>query len=69
MSEQGNEGADPWDRYGWVMAGIWLIFLIYPISEVWTQSDSWFGRAVGLVAIVGFAAAYLRAFILIGRVD
>lgn len=61
--------ADPWDRYGWVMAGIWLIFLIYPISEVWAQGESWLSRGVGLVAIVTFAGAYLRAFILIGRVD
>jgi two-component system, NarL family, sensor histidine kinase DesK len=61
--------ADPWERYGWVMAGIWVIFLIYPISEVWSQGESWLSRGVGLLAIVGFAGAYLRAFILMGRVD
>ncbi len=64
-----DRDVDPWERYGWVMAGVWLIFLIYPISEVWAQGDSLATRATGLLAITVFAGVYLRAFILIGRVD
>ncbi|MGB6003717.1 MAG: histidine kinase [Ornithinimicrobium sp.] len=54
---------DPWDRYGWVMAGIWLIFLVYPIVAAATLDAGWVWRGLGISIIVAYAAVYLHGFI------
>jgi two-component system sensor histidine kinase DesK len=52
-------------RFGILLAGIWLVFLLEPISEHWPPSgaDEW----LALVAVVGFASTYLLAFALLKR--
>lgn len=60
MSEQPQ---DPWDRYGWVMAAIWLIFLAYPLVAAATLDTGWVWRVVGVLLIVAYAAVYLHGFI------
>ncbi len=54
---------DPWDRYGWVMAAIWLIFLAYPVVAAATSDTGWVWRVVGVALIVMYAVVYLHGFI------
>lgn len=54
---------DPWDRYGWVMAAIWLIFLAYPVVAAATSDTGWVWRVVGVALIVTYAVVYLHGFI------
>ena len=47
------------ERWGWVMAAIWLVFLVYPVVETLeTDSPAW-AKALGLALISAYAAIYL----------
>lgn len=59
----GEVPKSPWDRYGWLMAVIWLFFLIYPAIAL-IESDAapiWVG--VGWGALVLFVVLYVGGFI------
>ncbi|PUA79868.1 sensor histidine kinase [Nocardioides currus] len=49
----------PWDRWGWVVAAIWLVFLTYPVLEALQTDSSPAIKAVALVLIATFAVVYL----------
>lgn len=53
----------PWERWTWVFAGIWLVFLVYPIIEmIQATDDSIFLRVVGLGLIAAFGLVYMVGF-------
>lgn len=49
----------PWERWGWVVAALWLVFLTYPVTEtLQTDVSPWLqGLTLGL--ITAFAVIYL----------
>lgn len=57
-------GVDPWAKHGWVLAAIWLVFLVFPaiavIGETRAQPVL---RVLGLGALVVFAALYVWGFL------
>ncbi|UNK69982.1 histidine kinase [Microbacterium sp. H1-D42] len=58
-----RQPSNPWDRYGWLMAVIWLFFLIYPAIAL-VESDAapiWIG--VGWTAMAAFVVLYVGGFI------
>lgn len=69
----GEAPADPWERWGWVFAGIWLVFLAYPVMEV-SQTDhdaavkalTWgFIAAFGIVYMLGFSVLEARPWLVL----
>ncbi|WP_288799538.1 sensor histidine kinase [Arsenicicoccus cauae] len=52
---------DPWSRYGWVMAAVWLAFLGFPVIEVLRESAPTWLKVVALAAIASFAFVYVWA--------
>ena len=50
-------------RWGIVFAGIWLFYLLSPLSTAWQQRDHVRGW-IGIVATLLFAALYLTVFVL-----
>lgn len=54
---------DPWERYGWLMAAIWLVFLGFPIHAALTADRPVALRVVALLALIAFVAVYLHALI------
>jgi two-component system, NarL family, sensor histidine kinase DesK len=50
-------------RWGLVFAGIWLFYLLSPLSEAWQQRGHVRGW-IGIVATLLFAALYLTVFVL-----
>src|SRR4051794_31858043 len=48
-------------RIGVLVAGVWLVFLVYGVRDAWTLLPALRGFA-GLAALLGFAAVYLGAF-------
>lgn len=53
----------PWQRYGWVMGAVWLVFLAFPVIGVLT-SDEPRAQVVGaLVAFVLFAGVYVHGLV------
>mgnify|MGYP005794786331 CR=1 FL=1 len=53
--------SDPWERFGWMMSVIWLVFLAFPISSALAEPPV--PRAVGLAATLVFAVIYVYGFV------
>ena len=49
----------PWDRWGWVVAAIWLAFLAYPVIGTLQADAPIAARGLTLVLIAAYAAIYL----------
>lgn len=54
-----SDGTDPWERWGWVMGAIWLVFLAFPLREVDQVEAPAPAKVAAAAAIVLFAAVYL----------
>ncbi|ANH37443.1 Sensor histidine kinase DesK [Nocardioides dokdonensis FR1436] len=52
----------PWERWTWVVAGVWLVFLAYPVVETFQADLSWVARGLTLGVLAAFAAVYLLGF-------
>ena len=71
MSQAGcevDEGTAFWDKWGWLVAGVWIIFLIFPILDLLLEDYSLPTRIIGLILVVVFAVVYLRAYAEFSRV-
>lgn len=59
----------PWQRWGWVMGGVWLVFLAFPVAGVVDSGESR-PRVAGAVAMFAvFAAVYIHGFRALGRAE
>ncbi|HLS03451.1 MAG TPA: histidine kinase [Actinomycetales bacterium] len=56
----------PWDRYGWVMAVIWLFFLVFPV--VYLLERPLGPRVWGLFCVGVFAFVYTFGFVRFPRI-
>ncbi|MEN8706476.1 MAG: sensor histidine kinase [Nocardioides marinisabuli] len=52
----------PWERWTWVVAGVWLVFLTYPVVETFQADLSTVARAATLATLAAFAVVYLLGF-------
>ena len=49
----------PWERWGWVVAAIWLVFLAYPVIETFETDASTPVKTLVLALIAAYAVIYL----------
>jgi two-component system sensor histidine kinase DesK len=49
----------PWERWGWAVAGVWLVFLTYPVIETFEADVSAPVKGLVLALLAAFAAIYL----------
>lgn len=63
-----NEVHGPWQRYGWLMSVIWLVFLYFPIRSLVAVSAHGALLVAGWLGIVLFTLAYFVGFVLGMRV-
>ncbi len=49
----------PWERWGWVVAAIWLVFLAYPVVETFQTDSSAPVTGLVLTLIAAYALIYL----------
>jgi two-component system sensor histidine kinase DesK len=54
--------SNPWEKWGWAFAAIWLVFLVYPITAVLEADVSVPMKAFSLLCILGFAVANVLAY-------
>ena len=52
----------PWERWSWVFAGIWLVFLAYPVIETLQATETVAGAAFGLALLAAFGIVYMLGF-------
>ncbi|MEP7333782.1 MAG: sensor histidine kinase, partial [Terracoccus sp.] len=50
---------NPWERFGWVMRGVWLVFLIYPLISVFQSGRRPVVEVLGVSLVAAFIAVYL----------
>ncbi|QIV86730.1 sensor histidine kinase [Glutamicibacter mishrai] len=51
-----------WDRRGWLVAGVWVIFLVFPVLDLLVEDYSLPTRIIGLALIALFATVYLQSY-------
>ncbi len=54
--------ANPWEKWGWAFASIWLVFLIYPVIAVADADVPTAVKIAGFACIVGFAVANVLGY-------
>lgn len=69
LTQPERDTQNPWERFGWVMGSIWLVFLLFPLTSAFTAETTWVGRSLGVAAILAFAAVYVYGLIRIGCTD
>ena len=67
LTQSERDTEHPWERFGWVMGSIWLVFLLFPLTSAFTAETWWVWRSFGVAAILAFAAVYVYGFIRIGQ--
>jgi len=67
--EPPSDARDPWERYGWIMAAVWLLFLAFPLVATFTGERSVEARVAATVAILAFAGVYVWTFLRLGAAD
>lgn len=60
---RGKGSGSVWERYGWVMAVVWLVFLIYPVVGLLRSAVGAGWIVTGWVALVSFVVVYIAAFL------
>ncbi len=60
---------DPWEKFGWVMGAIWLVFLGFPIAASVTAPHDLVWRVLGVCLILAFAGVYIHGFIRISNAE
>lgn len=51
-----------WKRRGWLISGVWVVFLIFPILDLVNTPYPMPVRVIGLALVGVFAAVYLHAY-------
>jgi two-component system, NarL family, sensor histidine kinase DesK len=57
--DSSDPGRSPWEQWGWAIAAIWLVFLVYPVIETLQADVSTPVTVLGLVLIAAYAVIYL----------
>ncbi len=64
MADHARRGADsPWEKYGWLMAVFWLLFLAYPLMALLRSAADPAWIVGGWAALVGFVVVYVFGFV------
>jgi two-component system sensor histidine kinase DesK len=54
--------ANPWERWSWLLAAVWLVFLVYPILEVLQTDLSTPVQVLGVALCLVFGLVYVLGF-------
>ncbi|MFD5215521.1 sensor histidine kinase [Microbacterium sp. NPDC058345] len=52
-----------WERYGWLMAVVWLVFLVYPVMALLRSTAAQAWVVTGWVALGAFVVIYVAGFV------
>src|SRR5699024_3696564 len=57
----------PWDRFGWLMGGIWLMFLAFPLAATLSSSIAPGPKVTAIALLAAFGAVYVYGFVRLNR--
>ncbi|GGK78427.1 sensor histidine kinase [Ornithinimicrobium pekingense] len=70
MSEPSTPAArDPWERLGWLMGAVWVVFLYFPVASAATADTAPVWRAAGVALILAFGVVYLAGLVRTSGMD
>lgn len=52
-----------WERYGWVLAAVWMVFLVYPLLALLRSTAVAGWIIAGWVGLVAFVVVYVAGFV------
>jgi len=58
-----GEVPSPWEKFGWVMAAVWLVFLAYPVISLVESSAAQGWVITGWIALCLFIVIYVFGFV------
>lgn len=58
-----SQSSGVWDRHGWLMAVVWMIFLVYPVLALLRSPAATGWIVTGWIALIVFAVLYVYGFI------
>ncbi len=61
--------ADPWNRFGWLMGAIWLVFLLFPIIGLSMSDEALLPKVLGVSGMLLFGAVYVHALVIVNDED
>lgn len=53
----------PWERYGWLMPALWLVFLVYPLMALMASEAAPVWIVIGWIGLGAFVVVYVAAFL------
>ena len=63
-SRRDHAGAgSPWEKFGWVMAAVWLVFLIYPVMALLSTAAAQGWVITGWISLAAFVVLYIAGFV------
>ncbi|WP_210418158.1 sensor histidine kinase [Ruania zhangjianzhongii] len=68
-TSQPNPSLSPWQRFGWLMGVIWLVFLAFPLISAALAPVPLVWRIIAVAAVVVFGALYAYGFVRMMRPD
>jgi two-component system sensor histidine kinase DesK len=54
--------ANPWEKWGWAFAAVWLVFLAFPVIAVLDSTVPLAAKVAALLCITGFAVANVLGY-------
>ncbi|CAN7598094.1 sensor histidine kinase [Terrabacter sp. LjRoot27] len=54
----GSPARNPWERFGWVVQSVWLVFLVFPVIAIVSSGLPVWQVVVGLALVLAFAVVY-----------
>lgn len=54
----GVHGRTPFQRFGWLLWGAWMVFLVLPLSDLLASGHQWPIIALGAALLVIFVAVF-----------
>lgn len=62
MNAEPGEPDTFWSRFGWLLAAVWVVFLIFPVLSIAESTLPLPARVLGYGLVAAFAAVYLWGF-------
>lgn len=63
MNNTTDEVPGTWERWGWLMAVVWMVFLFYPALALIESTAPFPARVLGWAALAAFALSYVAGFV------
>ena len=62
MNDEAGDPGSFWSKFGWLLAAVWVVFLIFPVLSITDSPQPLPAKIAGYGLVAAFAAVYLWSF-------